>query len=713
MKIIIIFIYNMNSLKQKLAEKKLFQQELFQQKLAEKKLVQQKLAEKKLKNKNNQTNIKNTENNICNSSFFNNENNNVNIKINKLSKIKEKYCTINGKKKAFIDIAIEKNLPNIICELLFDKVNVNFLEIYIKIESIKNKKTVEKILEISKKYDKDFINYYNIIKTENIEPELISPRLYKKIIIHAIKKKDNNFLLRLLNTTKFSENIINNSISEIDNEGRTVLMYALDNEKCNLEMINFLIERLDVNAKDNKGKTALMHAIINNKSHEIITLLMRKVDVNAKDNEGRTALMHAIDTNSLEIINLLMRKVDVNAKDNEGRTALMYAIINNKSHEIITLLMRKVDVNAIDYDGKTALMHAIDTNSLEIINLLMTKVDLNAKDNEGRTALMYAIINQICSFEIINLLMTKVDVNAIDYDGKTALMHAIINQICSFEIINLLITNVDVNKEDNQGRTALMYAIYFNKSSDIITLLITNVDVNKEDNQGRTALIYAIINQICSFEIKNLLIEKSNIEELLKSYIENNKYELAILLIDYINKHSMNKNNEMLGRIIELISKKINISNQISLHKIIEKIIENPNIEELLKSCIKNDNYKLAILLIDVFPKGNKCNNKKNEMFGRIIEFIFEKKNYFFSNKQNLNSIIKKIIKISNIKNDIIKKCLLFAIEYSILDLIYIFEPYWNLLNIQEKAILNNIKSKSKNNNEKSSKSGSAAVSDF
>ena len=145
-------------------------------------------------------------------------------------------------------------------------------------------------------------------------------------------------------------------------------------------MLLLLAKGANVNAKDNEGKTVLMWAVdpqLSGSIEKVQALLEKGADVNAKDNNGRTALMWALsgherfvsDIFNPPIVQLLLEKgADVNAQDNRGQTVLMEVVsfwANAKfsaeplfSPLVKELIARGADVNAKDPNGKTALMRA-------------------------------------------------------------------------------------------------------------------------------------------------------------------------------------------------------------------------------------------------------------------------------------------------------------------------------------------------------------------
>ncbi|KAI2500745.1 hypothetical protein MHU86_13724 [Fragilaria crotonensis] len=112
--------------------------------------------------------------------------------------------------------------------------------------------------------------------------------------------------------------------------GNTALIMASYNRHSEVvgELLN---HEVDVNIQDNDGRTALICAS-DNDDWDLVDMLLddEGVDVNIQDNNGRTALIYASDNGHLSVLWLLLddEGVDVNIQDNDGKTALIYACDN-------------------------------------------------------------------------------------------------------------------------------------------------------------------------------------------------------------------------------------------------------------------------------------------------------------------------------------------------------------------------------------------------
>lgn len=132
-------------------------------------------------------------------------------------------------------------------------------------------------------------------------------------------------------------------------EGKTALMYAIDNSYNVIENKNtariLLDNGADANKGNDRGKTVLMLAVISHLYKEykeervnIVRVLLSRADVNARDNSGNTVLILAVKNSLENIVQLLLNNgADINIKNRGRETALKIA--QEKGYtEIITLL---------------------------------------------------------------------------------------------------------------------------------------------------------------------------------------------------------------------------------------------------------------------------------------------------------------------------------------------------------------------------------------
>lgn len=255
----------------------------------------------------------------------------------------------------------------------------------------------------------------------------------------AINSKNKN-IVKLLLTAGADPNIKNKSgktiIDQASSEFKPVFETLIGQVKLeqewfeaafngNLETLQRLSSKIDVNIQDNDGRTALIAATYALMvSEKIIKYLLSLpgINVNLQDASGHTALMGAIyDEESLVRLFLQVPGIDVNLKNQHGETALILAVSReNKNIVKLLLAMPEINVNATTNLGTTALKAAIGRNREDNVKLLLQAagININALDNYGRTALFDAVINE--QENIIKLLLdAAVDQSIKDKSGKT------------------------------------------------------------------------------------------------------------------------------------------------------------------------------------------------------------------------------------------------------------------------------------------------------
>ncbi|WP_252321182.1 ankyrin repeat domain-containing protein, partial [Spiroplasma endosymbiont of Lariophagus distinguendus] len=167
----------------------------------------------------------------------------------------------------------------------------------------------------------------------------------------------------------------NSDINAQDEEGLTILHYAVDNG--DLEMVKFLID-YNFNLNDDI-------LLVDELFKVLIKRFKNGANVNIKNIYGDTPLHYAVDNGYFEIAEFLLKNgANINAQDNEGFTPL-YSAIDNNDFKIVELLIKNyVNVQIQFNNGNTALNYAKENNNLQIINLLYKKYKLPTLNNNKR-----------------------------------------------------------------------------------------------------------------------------------------------------------------------------------------------------------------------------------------------------------------------------------------------------------------------------------------
>jgi len=284
-------------------------------------------------------------------------------------------------------------------------------------------------------YDKDFvlINYFTskgaamhsvdadgngifnyVAKTGNIE-------LLNQLIEKGVKGNDNAFLFAAAGTRgntntidlyKYLESVgLNPEKASIKNETPLHILAARSKD---VELVNYFLEKGNVNATDQNGNTPFLNAASRN-NLEMVALLFKQVkDVNQVNKKGESALALAVANNAPEVVRFLIEnKADVGVLDANKNNLTPY-LIESFSTKKEDAFKQKLDVlteNGLNItktqeNGNTAYHFAVAKNNSNLLKLLAQfEIDINAKNKEGNTALHLAAL-QAKDTEILKYLLS-------------------------------------------------------------------------------------------------------------------------------------------------------------------------------------------------------------------------------------------------------------------------------------------------------------------
>lgn len=199
-------------------------------------------------------------------------------------------------------------------------------------------------------------------------------------------------------------------IDSKDHCGVTVLGYAAI--KGQKDMVNFLVERgADVNAGGVEGRLMISklpwHWAAEFGQLEVLQILRNKIDIDVTDDKNWTALLYATAQGHIEVVRFLLEE-EADPKIGTimfGLTPLHIAATKGDI-QIVELLINKVDVDFRDSERFTPLSYAAMNGHKEVVQLLVAKgADIQSRDEKGKTPLDYATQNG--HLDIIELLTPK------------------------------------------------------------------------------------------------------------------------------------------------------------------------------------------------------------------------------------------------------------------------------------------------------------------
>eukprot|EP01119_Soliformovum_irregulare_P019201 TRINITY_DN6030_c0_g1_i3.p1 TRINITY_DN6030_c0_g1~~TRINITY_DN6030_c0_g1_i3.p1 ORF type:complete len:773 (+),score=126.38 TRINITY_DN6030_c0_g1_i3:728-3046(+) len=310
--------------------------------------------------------------------------------------------------------------------------------------------------------------------------------------------------------------------------------------RLDIQMLEFLRQHLDLNARDCKGRTLLM-IIITSERYDLVDYLLdfTPCDVQSREKNAIHSFFEDRQDEPEPTLMKLLRsgKFSYHSRDHKGRTPLMVAGIHghagllfpfigdsindvdNKGQTAIFRFMKKAqspsyfeqaknlmslspDVSIVTHAGDTVFMLLVglkyfmdefqenpQTSTYQA--LIDAGADVHAKAKDGWTPLLMASLEGMHVF-VSDLLSRGCDVNASDVSGITPLMASLIiyKSDETFEI--LLANGADVNAENCYGLTPLHFATFLQSSQPLHALLQTDCHIYAADEMGRTSLHLAM-----------------------------------------------------------------------------------------------------------------------------------------------------------------------------------------------------------------------------
>ncbi|KJV92280.1 ankyrin repeat domain-containing protein [Rickettsia bellii] len=351
------------------------------------------------------------------------------------------------------EIKIKSNFKILDCVISGDcRVTLKKLIETGKIESF-DKKELELVVALFEK-DADTLNKHQETKLSSKVGKLL-------LTFHASKAYKLDDLMQFINIIDVAEellftatyyqniNIIKQIIeTKIEISSSTLIKALYINfTSDNKEILDYLLsfKGLNINEHDENGGTLLDYAITFNKLDIVKKLLSHEnIEVNKKNIYGFTILEQAINDDKLEIVKLLLSHPDIkfNEKDQLGYTSLDWVIICNKL-EIFKVLMPHLDINQKNQDGYTPLEWSI-YNSYEVFQTLLLRPDINVNEENqhGLTPLQLAIIDH--NDQMIQALLSHKNIEVSEKNQYGTPLELVINN-SNDTALKLLLSHPKIN----------------------------------------------------------------------------------------------------------------------------------------------------------------------------------------------------------------------------------------------------------------------------
>lgn len=262
-------------------------------------------------------------------------------------------------------------------------------------------------------------------------------------------------------------------------------------------LYNFPDLKNNINTKDNEGKTLLHYALA---PRVIEYLATRGADIDAKDNKGKTTLHYAAEMGDTEVVKALLQPPMNEVEPLE----LAYYNYDDPPEEEISQPQpepkyKEADINLADNEGKTALHYAAEQGKQNVAECLISAgADINAEDKEGKTAINYAIEKD--QPKLVKYLLEE----GAAVDSKALLDYSLTKD--DSYMMEYVLKRVGPNQKDNNGKTALHYAVEQDKKNIARYLTSEGANIDAKDKKGNTALHYAVKNN--NQDMVKLLVSK-------------------------------------------------------------------------------------------------------------------------------------------------------------------------------------------------------------
>jgi len=510
-------------------------------------------------------------------------------------------------------------------------------------------------------------------------------------------------------------------LEERDDRGNTLLHWSLSN-KISPELLEYLLQKIDVNSKNNSQETPL-HTLLGalSPSYEIdkyIQLLLSKgADINARGVVGRTPLVSAIRNKDIETetIELLIKVgADINAVDDYGNSILHIAAANSLD-SVKFLINHGANINILNpHDNRNVLVSAVEYIKEDIVKYLLEQgADVNTKDQYGKTALNYALEYEFSDIamlldahsavsssqeEIATASKSAVEINIPEIEPEEVVQVKTLDDAIkakdidavkkyyarekqTADILDLSVSSInagsleiflyfisqgqDIGFVDSDGYSFLHDAVLNNEIKIVEYLLGKGLDINIRTHDKKTGLlrnsVHSSLSMVKLLYANGIKDDKDLDYNLVSRSLKQNNVDIALYFLDKGYELSKEKGIENQPLIIHLIS-----NNKLEAFKfLLDRDMDTELMLEghtLLHLCLLVNKNEMALMLINAGANVNARNIDDEPLFINAMKYEnLDIAKAIYANGGNVNEPYEKsplFIALSN-KNILLSRLLM------------------------------------------------------
>jgi len=281
----------------------------------------------------------------------------------------------------------------------------------------------------------------------------------------------------------------------------TTPYHLLASFRTEIDIIDKVFNRNNINALDKDGYSILMCAARNNTNPDVLKLVIKKgANQNYLFEDQFSILMVACaQTKVPDNISILIEnghKVNYTAKSKES--ALHLAMYNENPYQITSILIKNgAKINVKDQTGQTPLMNCSENADLQTLKLLIDYgANVNEKsDEKDKPSVLFLASSGCKNPNVIRTLIKSGANKRYLSSGGVNLLSWALQYDASYSIIKTLLQeNININQKNRSGQTPLMFAAKNVTNPKVIQLLLSHgADASMKDNENRSMLDYVDI----------------------------------------------------------------------------------------------------------------------------------------------------------------------------------------------------------------------------